>query len=156
MGPWKQVCSCTSPGVAAGSLCLRGIFSVHQSGLCLPSPVPMVTGHRAGWGALDSTSPVIVLCCTLRREELGWWTPCPCLMPMAAEVSQQQFILSLPHLQGCACSAMERCLGKLLNGNPGTCGTTAAEAVASIRGLALFQVSWGLRWMLEAVQFGWG
>lgn len=130
--PWKQVCSCTSSGVAAGSLYLRGTYSVHQSHLCRPGPIPMVTGHRTGWPAFDSTSPVFILCATLWAEkELGWWTTCPCLMTRASWGFPAAVYPCLTY-RDVPAGRWRGALASSWSGNSGTCSTAAAEAEASI------------------------
>lgn len=132
MGPWKQACSCTSSGVAAGPPCLRGTFSVHQNHLFLPGPTPTVTGHRTGWAAFDSTSPVALLCAALwAGKELGWWTACPCLMTMASWGVPAAVYPCLTY-KDVPAGPWRGALASSWSGNSGTCSTAAAEAEASL------------------------
>lgn len=118
---------------------------------------PMVTGHSTGWAAFDSSSLLIVvlLSATLwEGKELGWWIACPCLMTKASWGVPAAFYPCLT------------CRDVPAGPWRGVLATLEAVTQAPIvlqlqkqrppEELAQFQVSWGLWWMLEAVQFGWG
>lgn len=129
MGPWKEVCSCTS----SGSLCLRGTFSVHQSGLCLPSPVPwsLATGLAEVplIALLQSFSCVLhsekgrarlVSNLSLSNAHGSWGVP-----------AAVYFILAWLY-RDVPAGPWRGALASSRSGNPGTCGTAAAEAEASM------------------------
>lgn len=152
MGPWKEVCSCTS----SGSLCLRGTFPVHQSGLCLPSPVPW--SLATGLAEVPLIALLQSFSCVLHSEK-----------GRARLVSN----LSLSNAHGswgvpaAVYFILAWLTGMCLQGHrevPWQALEVEIQAPVVLQlqkqrppwGLALFQVSRGLRWMLEAVQFGWG